>query len=511
MSFVLYLSQQYAVWVRVQGAKLLDVRHCYNDATESVFTRCPWPIDKCHPIHLLIDTQAEEISLHPLKRSRSGLQQRINERALRQQLVEAHPNSIIYTPSVSFDGFIVNRLHMSPALQKFVSKVEAQQLYVRSYTTVIECAAVTAAKMNRPCIVIMQLFSSCKHIYCVGGHALFTRQLAHASLASLKSNLIETIDHLRAADVLQGDFAVLSIGVSEDALSALADIASVHGTARYEDDDAYQAITKSGLAITDEVIPIVAMARQLSQTSQLTRNTSQRCVTIPLVQFIRLRTSRKKRVLNTAMVSLLLLSCGVTVSIELDRRQRGKSINLQKGELLTDISDIKSHIEAISPAGEQVAQALLAKAALDLNRAESPAALLNLLAKLLSTHRELALSELQWAVIDESASDTIDVQQQNLFSPRFRSSTRSLMGDSSVLLVRLDGRLASSLSLRKQQAAVDAIAGELIKHPQITQLIFHNTPLSQAAQSSRADLGPEIGAAKFSFHFQLNRAGVNDA
>ena len=511
MSAVLYLSQHHAVWVRLKGAKLLDITHSSNIGAANEFPLCPWSIEKRQPVHLLIDTQAEEITLHPLKRSRSRLQQKINERALRRQLVETHPNSIIYTPTASYDGVIVTRLHMSKMLQTVVSTVEDDQLYVRSYATVIECVAISAARLNRPCIVVVQLFDSCKHIYCVGGHALFTRSLSHSSLRSLKGNLTETIDHLRAEDLLESEIIVLSIGVSVEALSALTDVASVHSTIRYEDEEAHREISATGFVDSDELISIVTMAMQLSQAPQLTRNTSHRCVTVPLVQFIHLRARRKRSVLNAAVISVLLLSCGVTVPIELDRRQRAKNINLQRNELLAGINTIESKIKNISPAGEQIAQVLLAKVALDLSRAQTPAALLTLLAKLLSTHRELALSELQWAVMDVTASESIDVQQQSLFSPRFRSSLRSVTGDSSVLFVRLDGRIAARLSLRKQQEAVDAIARELNGDSKITKLVFQTTPLTQAAQSSQADEGPELEAAKFSFQFQLNRLLANGA
>jgi len=459
MNTVLYLSGHVVIWLLYNKEGVLADLHVEtliigeNYIQDQSWRGPHWLKPNDNFVDLVFDCEREEIERVPVCDSGFILSRCSNRKAIKNQLIESHPDSIIHTNVGRSNSSDFHVQHLNPT-ENQLQWLEVRQktnITVRSVRSVTEIMAEFFCVGQSTCITISYGSSFIKHTFCQAGSALFTRATSKVSIKEIPLQFAETLNHLRSTKMLTESVSVFTVGVPTEVVTELQQLVHVREVQLAED-------------IFNQKIMAIEKGR----------------------------VSRRKR---TCVVAIAAVFMSNAIG-GMERYRQGQvlaELQVQRSSLVNAIKGYESEAALLSVNAKPLARALMIKSNIDSRATVNPAVLLTLVARSLKGFQQLELSRLHW-----TTSDSINFAH----SP--------VQNTSAVMKVELSGIVLSGDSITSQQNVVTAFAQELSGKENVANLRVMETPLTYALEEKSSSNSSAVDAPAFLIVFELIEKSTND-
>ena len=442
-------------------------------------------------LHLLLDTNFEQIDAFPMVRADSVIAHRSNIRAMHARLANQYPFAIVRSPQrrTGVDCFLVHHMNLVASMQQYVQLFESKRTpsTIVSVQSVSELYVNAYAKSAQARLLLVCTESGVKHVVGQSACVLFCRTVsvnlsAPFPCEKIVASLNETIEHLISKELLCQFDTITTIGFSQAQVHQLAAHAEpLLKSVQFEVvqpsfDDVREFFVKQTLSFANK--------HRHSQSRKTGRWLLKHCTRI-----------RSRRIRAAAMVSLLLF----VVSVAFTQQRKGE-IQHRTQQLQTELDNLSAELTAtlgaaseISDRYAEVATVLLDANSLSVVQAPKLEQLLKPLSAALQEYVQITIQELSWV--------TDDGLTQVASRTRFPVEGTS----PSTLLVSLSGLVKGVGTLRLKQDTFRQFVKRLGNYEQIDSIEVMRSPLDSATSHSGGST-QSPSSAQFELSFTLDRS-----
>jgi len=485
LTTVLLLSSRRAKWIDTSAKESQWHESDLSDSDESLV------FPEAAQIHLLLDSEFEQIDAFPVVKTNAVLSYRSNLRALHTRFVQQFPLSIVRSPrrKTGVDCFLVHQLNMTTAVKRYLQRLEAARLssVIISIQSISEIYVSVYAESAQTRLLLISTEAGVKHVVGKSGCVVFCRTVLSNSSYSFSceqivASLNETIEHLKNTALVCEFNPIATIGISHEQTLQL---------------EACAETLKEPLQFEVFQPSSAEVSQFLAKQTPIFAKRHKHCLFRKTGQWLQKYRARRRdgRLRAAALGSLVLLIASVAIM-----QQRKNTIQSEKEELQltlerlsTELAETQKASNELSERHNEVAAILLDVNNLNVVKAPGTEQLLKPLSHALQTHTKINLSELSW-ITEEKLSQS----GSRSFFPVEGSSP-------SALLVSLGGSVQGVGTIRMKQDTFKQFVQQLKTHDYISAIDVVQSPLDSAVPRSNGGAMAR-SMARFEISFTFSRS-----
>ncbi len=486
MTFVLLLSATSAKWIDVSAK---DSQWHEVDLSEEAV------VPDSSELHLLLDSDFEQVDAFPIAKSNSAISHRSNLRAMHARFAHQYPFSIVrsHQRKTGVDCFLVHHVNIDVSITRYLQLLESKHpcSVIVSMQSISELYVSAYAKSEHTRLLLIRTESGFKHVVGQSGCVLFCRTVALSKsnpfpVEQIVASLTETIEHLRNKELFRQVDSITAVGISHNQAHQL----EAH-TETLMQPLQFEVVLPS----VEDVQPFLASQAthfakkhkrsQYRKTGQWLQKNSGR--------------ARSRQIRIAALASVVLASAAILISLQHGNKKRVEKEQLQVKlhELSAELAETQQAAETISDQHDEISEILLDLNSLNSVKAPDLEQLLQPLSEALQARSTINIKELSW-VAEEVAEDGLSQSASRTQFPIDGASP-------STLLVSLIGRVQGAGSVRIKQDSFKQFVMQLQNNEHIEALDVVQSPLDSAApQSIRVTQDQSV--ARFEVTFTLSRS-----
>lgn len=533
MTTVLYLTGAIAIWLRfsrkgvlhemhvdrllveqgqcVVGARWLVVKHPQSTAQLHEHTAATLTKDTAEDvqIQLVVDSNHEEIDIHPLLKSSSRLKQYSNKRALKKQLSHSFPDAIIHTVKkpAGLDAVLVQHINFTEQQRFWLEQLQKGNLTIASVRSVTEVLARFFTVDAKACLAVSYADGYVKHTFCQSGVAFFTRTVSKVAQKDAVTQLEETLTHLLYNKLITGPIPVLAVGMSDEYANLVRQLQLVSGLTMAE--TAFVDVFSSDVAVGNYLPQACVASQALLQPVAEAKAGSRHATSLLNKRDLQLRLQRKAWA--CAAAGAVFIGSVAFSGFEYAQHRKNSGVfTAEKNRLEQVIAQHMLSAQSITDQPLAVADVLLHKEALVNTAAASVTDVLTVVAGSLKSSRQLTLNEITWRIQSsgemsnaQAPLSAIDTSTELAYRSEFNQQSTP-----NALVVRLSGSVMAGYSLTQQQALIVEFENRLKQEPNVYNLKVVAAPVSQLLDHASGGVEAVSTTPEFSIEFNLGRDHV---
>ncbi len=436
-----------------------------------------WLNSKKKRVHLLLNTQNEQIENINLNLQGGWLHQRLEYYSIKKALVKKNPDAFIQSAVQiqqenssepgSNDGLFITRTPIHALASSWLDILQEEGVVfvsVRPLSQLMALAcSINIVPADFPLLAVMHSSGCYRHVLVDQNKACFTRHVSAGENAQLIMPIQQSLTHVVAYGFVKAPCPICIIG---------------KGTA--------SAMEQSG--VMQRLPPI--------EIEQLMRCLKKRAIAGQTHTFMHNQNSRnaiRRWVLAAVFMMLLGLVNGVFFYRSYaENAIKERQLRRTQTQLNEAITQLRADAAGLSENAISASKAFMAADKLKLVTAEKPSRMLRILADNLTKHQTIHLKTVDWW----DASDA-----NNTDDPGFGQllPNETMQEHPRRLQVKLEGRVDSNRALRDQQSDLLAFRESLDQHPQIENSELVHSPLSNASSG--------VFGTEYTLSFQVIKSG----
>lgn len=442
-------------------------------------------------LHLLLDSDFEQVDAFPVVRAASVITHRSNIRAMHARFAQQYPFSIVRSPrrKAGVDCFLVHQMNLVASMQQYLQLLESKRAssVIVSVQSVSELYVSAYAQSAQARLLLIRTESGVKHVVGQSGCVLFCRTVSvnpikPDSIDKIVASLNDTIEHLIGKALLQQADSISAIGFSPEQ----ADQLTTHAKSLAQPLQ-FDVVQPS----LDDVREFF-VKQTLNFYKKHKHSQSRKCGHWLLKRRGQIKS---KQVRAAAMVSVVVFIGSIVFTQQRNSHTQRETQQLQitRDSLSTELQAMQQAAKQISSRYEEMANVLLSANSLRVVQAPALEQLLKPLSAALQGSVHIKIQELSWVT-----EDGISQTASRVPFPVENSKP-------SALLVSLSGRVHGDDTLRIKQDTFRQFVKRLGSSEQIDSVEVMRSPLDSAAsQPSGSTQSDSI--ARFDMSFTLSRS-----